>query len=132
MLDLNKVTLFAIYVPWDKSNISAEDFQDGEQEKSIEAELIGESHDFILKSEFRWSTWAAPKKDDGSIDHDNYLKGDDLLDFVKNELWPYLEGFKQRASSPNTTEYKIGEIFAKIQCKIKIVCVVVRVEHHRE
>ena len=36
MLDLNKVTLFAIYVPWDKSNISAEDFQDGEQEKSID------------------------------------------------------------------------------------------------
>ena len=36
MLDLRKVTLFAIYVPWDKSNISAEDFQDGEQEKSID------------------------------------------------------------------------------------------------
>ena len=36
MLDLKKVTLFTIYVPWDKSNISAEDFQDGEQEKSID------------------------------------------------------------------------------------------------
>ena len=36
MLDLKKVTLFTIYVPWDKSKIAAEDFQDGEQEKSID------------------------------------------------------------------------------------------------
>ena len=36
MLDLKRVTLFTIYVPWDKSEIAAEDFQDGEKEKSLD------------------------------------------------------------------------------------------------
>jgi type I restriction enzyme M protein len=31
---------------------------------------------------------------------------------------PYLQGFKQRASGPNTIEYKVGEIFGEIKNKI--------------
>ena len=92
---------------------------DLEQERAMEADLTGKSHDFIIQPEFRWSTWAAPKNDDGTFDRDNGLKGDDLTDFAKNELFPYLEGFKQRASSPDTIEYKIGEIFDEIDCKFQ-------------
>jgi type I restriction enzyme M protein len=34
------------------------------------------------------------------------------------KLFPYLMGFKQRATGPNTIEYKIGEIFGEIKNKI--------------
>ena len=33
--------------------------------------------------------------------------------------FPYLHGFKQKASGPNTIEYKIGEIFGEIKNKIQ-------------
>ena len=46
------------------------------------------------------------------------MTGDDLRDFVNHKLFPYLHGFKQKASGPNTIEYKIGEIFAEIKNKI--------------
>ena len=47
------------------------------------------------------------------------MLGDDLRDFVNLKLFPYLHGFRQRATGPNTIEYKIGEIFGEIQNKIK-------------
>lgn len=42
------------------------------------------------------------------------MTGDDLRDFVNGKRWPSLKGFKQKASGPNTIEYKIGEITNKI------------------
>jgi type I restriction enzyme M protein len=39
--------------------------------------------------------------------------------YVDSELFPYLKGFKQRAESPDTIEYKIGEIFGEIKNKIQ-------------
>jgi type I restriction enzyme M protein len=88
---------------------------DLEQEKAIEAELKGKSYSFILDDAHRWLAWAAPKKADGKLDHDTALIGDDLIDYVNRELFPYLQGFKLRASSPDTIEYKIGEIFSEIK-----------------
>jgi len=41
-----------------------------------------------------------------------------LRDFVDRKLFPYLHCFKQKASGPNTIEYKIGEIFGEIKNKI--------------
>ena len=90
---------------------------DLEGEKAQEAELKGESYEYILDDAHRWSTWAAPKKADGTLDHDAALTGPDLIDFVKDTLFPYLEGFKQRAESPATIEYKIGEIFGELTSK---------------
>jgi hypothetical protein len=63
--------------------------------------------------------WAAPKGKDGQIDHNKAKTGDDLREFVTPKLFPYLHGFKQRASGPNTIEYKIGEIFGEIKNKIQ-------------
>jgi type I restriction enzyme M protein len=37
---------------------------------------------------------------------------------VNQKLFPYLQGFKLKASGPNTIEYKIGEIFGEIKNKI--------------
>jgi type I restriction enzyme M protein len=46
------------------------------------------------------------------------VTGDDLHDFVNAKLFPYLHGFTQKASGPNTIEYKIGQIFGEIRNKI--------------
>jgi type I restriction enzyme M protein len=88
---------------------------DLEQERSLEAELVGKPYEFIIDEAHRWAVWAAPKKADGTVDHDNALIGDDLIDYVNRQLFPYLQGFKQRATSPDTIEYKIGEIFSEIK-----------------
>jgi type I restriction enzyme M protein len=92
---------------------------DLEQERSLEAELEGKSYEFILDKKHRWSSWAAPKLADGKVDHDHALVGDDLIDYVNKKLFPYLQGFKQRATSPDTIEYKIGEIFSEIKNKFQ-------------
>ena len=47
------------------------------------------------------------------------MTGDDLRDFVNLKLFPFLHGFKQRASGANSIEYKIGEIFGEIKNKIQ-------------
>jgi len=89
-----------------------------EQDKAMEAELEGKQYTFILDESYRWEVWAAPKTTDGKLDHNKALTGDDLRDFVDRKLFPYLHGFKQKASGPNTIEYKIGEIFGEIKNKI--------------
>jgi type I restriction enzyme M protein len=88
---------------------------DLEQEKAIEAELVGKPYEFIIDAAHRWAVWAAPKLANGATDHDRALTGDDLIDYVNRQLFPYLQGFKQRATSPDTIEYKIGEIFGEIK-----------------
>ena len=90
-----------------------------EADKATEAELEGKAYSFILDKAYRWESWAAPKNADGKFDHNSALTGDDLLDFVNRKLFPYLGGFKQRASGPNTIEYKIGEVFSEIKNRIQ-------------
>jgi type I restriction enzyme M protein len=90
-----------------------------EGDKASEAALEGKRYSFILDPAYRWETWAAPKTADGKLDHNAALTGDDLCDFVNGKLFPYLAGFKQRASGPNTIEYKIGEVFGEIKNKIQ-------------
>lgn len=87
---------------------------DLEVERAQKAELTGKRYEYLIDKPYRWAAWAAPKKKDGSFDHDNALTGDDLIDFVNGKLFPYLKGFKERATSPDTIEYKIGEIFGEI------------------
>jgi type I restriction enzyme M protein len=89
-----------------------------EQDKAMEAELEGKKYSFILDEPYQWESWAAPKGADGKLDHNKALVGDDLRDFVDRKLFPYLHGFKQKATGPNTIEYKIGQIFGEIKNKI--------------
>jgi type I restriction enzyme M protein len=90
-----------------------------EQDRADGAALEGKKYTFILDKPYRWESWAAPKGKDGNLDHNAALTGDDLRDFVNQKLFPYLHGFKQKASGPNTIEYKIGEIFGEIRNKIQ-------------
>jgi hypothetical protein len=89
-----------------------------EQDKADEAKLEGKRYSFILDKSYRWESWAAPKGKDGTLDHNVALTGSDLNEFVTLKLFPYLHGFKQRATGPDTIEYKIGEIFGEIKNKI--------------
>ena len=91
---------------------------DLEQDKATAAELTGKEYTTIIAPEFQWSVWAAPKLSDGKLDH-NALSGDDLADFVNIQLFPYLKKFKADAVSPDTLEYKIGEIFSELKNRIQ-------------
>jgi type I restriction enzyme M protein len=90
-----------------------------ELDRAAEAQLEGKKYRFILEPAYRWESWAAPKGKDGKLDHNTALTGDDLRDFVNLKLFPYLHGFKQKATGPDTIEYKIGEIFGEIKNKIQ-------------
>lgn len=91
---------------------------DLEQDRADEAALSGKSYTYILDKPCRWESWAAPRTPLGLIDLNRALSGDDLTKFVNEELFPYLKNFKQRATGPDTIEYKIGQIFGEIKNKI--------------
>ncbi len=92
---------------------------DFEKDKQAEAELAGKTYQQIIASKYCWEVWAAPKGKDGKLDHHKALSGDDLKDFVDLKLIPYLKKFKTSAESPDTIQYKIGEIFHELKNKIQ-------------
>lgn len=92
--------------------------EDLEKNKAMEAKLDGKSYIPIIDGEYTWSRWATPKKD-GKIDIRNAMTGDDLLNFVDKKLFPYLRKFSETAESPNTLQYKIGEIFTGIKNRLQ-------------
>ncbi|MFA6173828.1 MAG: N-6 DNA methylase [Kiritimatiellales bacterium] len=89
-----------------------------EADKATEAALSGKKYTPILDPSYRWEAWAAPKSG-GKLDHNAAMTGDDLIQFVNGKLFPYLHGFKAKATGPNTIEYKIGEIFGEIKNRIQ-------------
>ncbi len=97
---------------------------DLEKDKETAALLSGKTYTKIIEPKYQWTTWAAPKRlkkgslSEVEMDH-NAQTGDDLLDFVNNELFPYLKKFKANATSANTIEYKIGEIFSELKNRIQ-------------
>lgn len=92
---------------------------DYEGERAAEAKLNGTNYIRILADDYAWANWAMPKREDGKLDHQRAMTGDDLKDFVDNQLFPYLRGFKQSADHPATIDYKIGEIFSELKNKIQ-------------
>ncbi|MBV8798481.1 MAG: SAM-dependent DNA methyltransferase [Alphaproteobacteria bacterium] len=93
---------------------------DLEKDREQKAQLQGKPYSYIIQGQYRWRKWAAPKKKDGiTLDHDKALIGKDLIEFVDGKLFPYLEGFRERAEAPDTIEYKIGEIFGEIKNKFR-------------
>jgi type I restriction enzyme M protein len=92
---------------------------DLESERKDRAELEGKDYKPIIDGKHRWDRWAAPKLKDGSFDHNKALTGTDLVDFVDRELFPYLAKFHDRATGPDTIEYKIGEVFTELRSKFR-------------
>ena len=92
---------------------------DYESERETAAILNGESYNRILSDDYAWKTWAAPKDASGKLDFNAALTGDDLRDWVNTKLFPQLASFKQSADSPNTIQYKVGEIFSELRNKLQ-------------
>ena len=92
-----------------------DDFETG---RKMAAELSNEAWAPLVKKEFRWSVWAAPKKH-GKIDYQSAMTGDDLKDFVDHRLFPYFKQFKADAENPDTIEYKVGEIFSELKNRLQ-------------
>jgi type I restriction enzyme M protein len=92
---------------------------DLEAARKVGAELGNKKYTPIISGKYRWSEWAVPKGKDGKIDHNTALTGDDLRNFVNNDLFPFLAKFKSTATGPDTLEYKIGEIFGEIKNRLQ-------------
>jgi type I restriction enzyme M protein len=92
---------------------------DYEAEKAAAAELDNKAYKRIIEGEFQWKNWAAPTKDDGTLDINEALTGDDLTDFVNTKLFPYLAGFKLVTDNAKSLNYKIGEIFSELRNKLQ-------------
>lgn len=92
---------------------------DLEKDRATAAELTGKSYTPIIDKKFQWGVWAMPKGKNGKLDHHKALTGDDLTDFVNTKLFNYLKKFKNSAESPDTIEYKIGEIFSELKNRIQ-------------
>ena len=60
-------------------------FQDKESELAQMAELEGSDYTPLLKEEYQWNTWTDPKKG---------LTGQELIDFINKDLFPYLSKLK--------------------------------------
>ena len=84
---------------------------DLETEREDEAALDGKEYRRLITGFNRWSVWAAPKKANGERDVINVRTGDDLVVYRFRK-------FKDSASSSDTLEYKIGEIFDELRNKI--------------
>jgi len=91
---------------------------DLEKDRKTAADLSGKTYKNIIAPEFQWNVWAAPKLENGKIDH-NAKSSDDLTDFVNNQLFPYLKKFKADAERADSIEYKIGEIFSELKNRIQ-------------
>lgn len=87
--------------------------------RKLARDLAGEKHMPILDKAYRWESWACPKDATGKIDFNAASTGDDLREYVNNELFPYLSKFKFSSSAVDTLEYKIGEIFSEVTNKIQ-------------
>lgn len=91
---------------------------DYEAERANEAILSGEDYAPTLDPAHRWSSWACPKTTGGKPDLHAAKTGDDLRDYVNDQLFPYLRGFQNAEGDPRSMSYKIGAIFAHLDCKI--------------
>ncbi|WP_458116551.1 N-6 DNA methylase [Arthrobacter sp. D2-10] len=92
---------------------------DLEEERALEASLTSAEYKPILEPSMRWQSWAVPKTASGSIDHQQAMTGDDLVEFVNEQLFPQLAGFLSSARSADTIEYKIGTIFTELRNKVQ-------------
>ena len=93
---------------------------DSEENRKINAELMGKKHKPILEDKYRFCNWAIPKTDDGKIDYNKRRVNDDLINFVNQELFPYLKNFSiSYKENPTTIEYKIGQIFSELINRVR-------------
>ena len=92
--------------------------EDIERENIDAAQLAGKEYTQTLEEKYQWSSWAVPKNNDGSINHNEKLQGQDLIKFVNDDLFPYLESLC-KYSGTETLAFKVGKIFSGIKQMIE-------------
>lgn len=92
-------------------------FDDLENTREQAAELEEKTYERIIAGEYRWNEWAMPLDNEGNYDVKRALVGDDLIEFVNQKLFPYLQHFTEKYDV-DTIEYKVGIIFTNIKNKI--------------
>ena len=85
---------------------------DFEKDRATAAELTGKSYTHIIEKKYQWNEWAAPKLENGKIDH-NALTGDDLLDFVNNKLFPQWDDIHQEKLDQKKRDKKVTESYER-------------------
>ena len=93
--------------------------EDTEKNRKKTAELNNTEYKEIFEEKYKWSNWAVKKLPNGSIDIRGNLRGDQLIEYIKDELFPYLESFSETAEGKDSLEYKIGAIFNEINLKFQ-------------
>ena len=92
-------------------------FDDLELTREQAAELEETHYERVIGGDYRWNKWAMPLDATGRYDSKSALVGDDLIEFVNQKLFPYLQSFTEKYE-PDTIEYKVGIIFTNIKNKI--------------
>ena len=111
-----------------------------EAKEREETEVVGENFGAALSSPYRWQDWAAPHKSDKSEDKEHprtdegkpfgwkrqelFAAGDGkLLDFINNELLPYLHGLDtdKRTGLPNPYASRKQRIIGRIMTAVERV-----------
>lgn len=93
--------------------------EDTEKNRKKTAELNNTEYKEIFEEKYKWSNWAVKKLPNGSIDIRGNLRGDQLIEYIKDELFPYLKSFSETAEGKDSLEYKIGAIFNEINFKFQ-------------
>ena len=109
-LDYAEQSSWILFLKW---------LDDNESISETKAQLDNQIYTPILDKDYRWSSWAFVKTKEGNIDFNKNQTGPDLKKFVDNKLFPYLSDFRQKATSIDSLEYKIGEIFSELKNKIQ-------------
>src|SRR5699024_8759399 len=78
---------------------------DYEGNKADEAELDGKEYNYLLRDDLQWENWAAPKDENGKLDLKRAKTGDDLIEVVNGQLFPYLKDFKINETDPTAMKY---------------------------
>ena len=93
--------------------------EDTEKNRKKTAELNNTEYKEIFEEKYKWSNWAVKKLPNGSIDIRGNLRGDQLIEYIKDELFTYLKSFSETAEEKDSLEYKIGAIFNEINLKFQ-------------
>ena len=89
-----------------------------EQLHSAEAQREGRQYQFLIAEPYRWENWAAPIGGRPANAGAHYRTGDDLRDFVNEELIPYFQNLPEKAEDAGSLARQIPGIFSGIKHKI--------------
>lgn len=93
--------------------------EDTEKNRKKTAELNNTEYKEIFEEKYKWSNWAVKKLSNGSIDIKGNIRGDQLIEYIKNELFPYLKSFSETIEEQDSLKFKIGAIFNEINFKFQ-------------